>query len=68
MAITDESEDPPEPLSERARARGWHVISNPSRRPDPEADELKTLIRGMRVRRRARGVRKADETDPPEAA
>lgn len=68
MANTDESENPPEHLPERARARGWRVISNPVRRAESEADELKTLIRGMRLRRRARGVRKADETDPPEAA
>jgi hypothetical protein len=68
MSTTDESENPPEHQSERARARGWRVISSPALRPDPEADEVKTLIRSMQGKRRASGVRKADETDPPEAA
>ena len=68
MATTDESETPEDQLSERVTARGWRVISSPARRPDPGADELKMLIQTMRGQRRERGRRKADETEPPEAA
>lgn len=70
MTTADETKDLPDHSSGRARAPDWRVISNPNpaRRPDPEADELKTLIGTMRGRRRTPGERKADETDPPEAA
>lgn len=70
MATTDEPENLPDHSSGRAGAAGWRVISNPNpaRRPDPEANELKSLIGTMRGRQRPPGVRKADETDPPEAA
>lgn len=70
MAIADETEDLPDHSPGRARAPGWRVIRNPNpaRRPGPEADELRALIGTMRGRRRTAGERKADETDPPEAA
>ena len=68
MATTDESDTPEDQLSERVSARGWRVIGSPTRRPDPGAGELRESIRSMRGQRRERGRRKADETDPPEAA
>lgn len=70
MATADEMENLSDHSSGRAGAAGWRVLSNPNptRDPDPEADELKALIGTMQGRRRAPGVRKADETDPPEAA
>lgn len=70
MAIADETKDLSDHSPGRARALGWRVISNPNspRRPGPEADELRALIGTMRGRRRTPGERKADETDPPEAA
>lgn len=55
-------------LTERINPNGWRVISNPTRKPDPGADELKTLIRTVQKGRRTPGRRKADETGPPEAA
>ena len=67
MATADESENLLEHLSERINRKGWHVISNPTRRPDPQADELKTLIQTMQARRTS-DKRKPDETDPPEKA
>jgi hypothetical protein len=70
MANTEEPENLPDHSSGRAVPGGWRVISNPdpARQPAPEADELKTLIGTVRGRRRTPGARKADETDPPEAA
>jgi hypothetical protein len=68
MASTDESENLLDHLTERINANGWRVISNPTRRPEPESDELKTLIQTMQGRQRVPGRRKMDETDPPEAA
>jgi hypothetical protein len=68
MSITDESENLLEHLTERINPDGWHVISNPTRRPDPEADKLKTLIQTMQERRQPPGKRKVEETEPPEAA
>jgi hypothetical protein len=66
--ITDEPESPADNSSGRAVANGRRVISNPTRRPDPEDNKLKTLIRNMRERQQARGGRRGNETDPPEAA
>jgi hypothetical protein len=68
MAATDDSEDLSDHLSERISPNGWRVISNPTRRPDPGAHELKTLIRSMQKGRRSPGRRKVDKTEPPEAA
>ncbi|MDT5268333.1 MAG: hypothetical protein QOH49_519 [Acidobacteriota bacterium] len=68
MATTDDSENLPDHLTERVSPNGWRVISNPTRRPDPRADELKTLIRTMQKGRRSPGRRKVDKTEPPEAA
>jgi hypothetical protein len=68
MSATDESEDLLDHLTERINPNGWRVINNPTRQPDPDADELKTLIRTMQKGRRTPGKRKVDKTDPPEAA
>jgi len=63
MSATDESEDLPDQLTERINPNGWRVISNPTRRPNPGTDELKTLIRTMQKGRRSPGRRKMDETE-----
>jgi hypothetical protein len=68
MAATDDPDNLPDHLTERINPNGWRVISNPTRRPDPGADELKTLIRTMQKGQRTPGKRKVDETEPPEAA
>jgi hypothetical protein len=68
MAATDDPENLPDHLTERVNPNGWRVISNPTRQPDPGADELKTLIRTMQKGRRTPGKRKVGETEPPEAA
>jgi hypothetical protein len=68
MAATDDSENLPDHLTERTNPNGWRVISNPTRQPVPEADDLKTLIRTMQERRRLTGKQKVEETEPPEAA
>ena len=68
MAATDDSENLLDHLTKRINPNGWRVISNPARRPDPGADELKTLIRAIQKGRRSSGRRKVDETEPPEAA
>jgi hypothetical protein len=68
MAATDDPNNLPDHLTERINPSGWRVISNPTRQPDPGADELKTLIRTMQKGRRSPGKRKVDETEPPEAA
>jgi hypothetical protein len=68
MAATDDPENLPDHLTERINPNGWRVISNPTRQPDPGADELKTLIRTMQKGRRTPSKRKVDETEPPEAA
>ncbi len=68
MAATDDPDNLPDHLTERINPNGWRVISNPTRRPDPGADELKTLIRTMQKGRQSPGGRKVDETEPPEAA
>jgi len=68
MSTTDESENLLDHLTKRINPNGWRVISNPTRQPDPEADELKTLIRTIQNGRRSPGKRKVDETEPPEAA
>lgn len=66
--IKDEPKSSVDNSSGRAVANGWRVISNPSRRPCPEDDELKTLSRSMRERQQVRGGRWRDKSDPPEAA
>jgi hypothetical protein len=48
MAATDDSENLLDHLTERIDPNGWRVNSNPTRQPDLEADDLKTLIRTMR--------------------
>lgn len=68
MAITDESENLLGHLTERININGWRVISNPTRQPGPEADELKLLIQTMRKLRHVSGKHHAGETEPPEAA
>lgn len=68
MAATDDPESLLDHLTERINPNGWRVISNPTRRPDTGADELKTLIRTMQNGRRSPGRRKVDESEPPEAA
>jgi hypothetical protein len=68
MAATNDPENLLDHLTERINPNGWRVISNPTRRPDPEADELKTLIQTIQKGRRTPGRRKVDETEPPEAA
>jgi hypothetical protein len=68
MAATEDPENLPNHLTEHISLNGWRVISNPIRQPEPGADELKTLIRTMQNGRRSPGRRKADETEPPEAA
>lgn len=67
IATTDESEKLLDRVSERVNPNGWRVISNPTRQPDPEADELKTLTQSMQ-QQRITGKRKIEETEPPEAA
>jgi hypothetical protein len=68
MSAADDSENLPDHSTYRSHPNGWRVISNPTRRPDPGADELKTLIQTMQQGRRSPGRRKQDETEPPEAA
>ena len=68
MAATDDPDNLPDHLTERINPNGWRVISNPTRQPDPGADELKTLIQTMQKGRRSPGRRKVDEAEPPEAA
>jgi hypothetical protein len=68
MSATDDSENLLDHLTERINPNGWRVISNLIRQPDPDAGELKTLIRTMQKGRRSLGKRKVDETDSPEAA
>jgi hypothetical protein len=68
MSAADKSEDMRDHLTEHTNPNGWRVISNPTRRPDPGADELKTLIQTMQKGRPSPGGRKVDETEPPEAA
>lgn len=67
MATTNDSENLLDHLTECINPNGWRVISNPTRRPEPGASELKTLIRTIQKGRRAPGRRKVDETKPPEA-
>jgi hypothetical protein len=67
MSSTDESENLLDQVSERINPNGWRVISNPTRPPDPEIGELKTLIQTMQ-QQRVPGRRKIEETEPPEAA
>lgn len=47
MAITDESENLLDHLTERINPNGWRVISNRTQQPDLEANELKTLNQTM---------------------
>lgn len=68
MSITDETENLLDDLSERINPNGWRVISNPTQQPNPKAEELKTLIQTMQGGRRSPSERKAEKTEPPEAA
>nr|QEO74550.1 hypothetical protein [uncultured bacterium] len=68
MSAADESENLLDHSTERISPNGWRVISNPTRRPEPGADELRTLIQSMQTGRRLPGRRKVDKTEPPEAA
>ncbi len=68
MSAADKPENLLDHLTERINPNGWRVISNPTRQPDPGADELKTLIQSIQGQRRTHGRLKADETEPPEAA
>lgn len=68
MSTKNESENLLDHLTERINSNGWRVISNPTRQPDPEADDIKTLIRTMQKGRRSHGKRKVEETDPLDAA
>jgi hypothetical protein len=68
MSTKDESENLLDRLTERINPNGWRVISNPTRQPDPAADELKALIQTMQQGRRSPGQQKVEETEPPEAA
>ena len=67
MSSTDESENLLDHVSERINPNGWRVITNPTRPPDPEIGELKSLIQTMK-KQRVPGKRKIEEADPPEAA
>jgi hypothetical protein len=40
MTATDDPDNLPDNLTKRVNPNGWRVISNPTRRPDPGADEL----------------------------
>jgi hypothetical protein len=68
MSRTDESENLLDHLTKRINPNDWRVISNPTRQPAPEADELKTLIQTIQKGGQSPGKRKVDETEPPEAA
>lgn len=68
MSFTGESENLLDHLSEHINPNGWRVISNLTRLPDPEADELKSLIQIIQRRHHLPGKRKIEETDSPEAA
>jgi hypothetical protein len=68
MSSAKESENVVDPLTERINSKGWRVISNPTRQPAPEADELKTLMRTVRTQQRVPVRWQLEETEPPEAA
>ncbi|MCA1568276.1 MAG: hypothetical protein LC803_22055 [Acidobacteria bacterium] len=68
MAITDESENLLDHLTERINPNGWRVISNRTRQPDLEADELKTLIQTMQKQQQVPSKWQTEEANPPEAA
>lgn len=68
MAITDKPENLTNHSTGHLTPKGWRVLSNPTRQPDPEADELKLLIQTMRKLRQVSGKHHAGEADPPEAA
>jgi hypothetical protein len=56
-------------LTERINPKGWRVISNRTRQPDLEAEELKTLIQTMQKQQQVPGSKgQPEETSPPEAA
>jgi hypothetical protein len=61
MAATDDSENLLDHLTERINPNGWRVISNPTRQPEPEADDLKTTdpndARGAASTRKAKSRR-----------
>jgi hypothetical protein len=70
MAITDEdeSENLLDHFTERINPNGWRVISHPTRQPDLEVDELKTVIQTMQKQQQVPGKWQSEETNPPEAA
>ena len=68
MSSENESDNLVGPLTKRINSKGWRLISNPSRQPTPEADELKTLMRTMPKQQRVPSRWQLEETDPPEAA
>jgi hypothetical protein len=68
MSSAKESETVVDPLTERINSKGWRVISNPTRQPTPEANELKTLMPTVRTQQRVPVRWQLEETDPPEAA
>ena len=68
MSITDESENLLDHLTERINSNGWRAISNRTRQPGLEADELKTLIQTMQKQQQVAGKGQPEETSPPEAA
>jgi hypothetical protein len=48
MSAAGESRNLPDHSTGRIDPDGWRVVGNPTRRPDPGADEFKTLTRTMR--------------------
>ncbi len=68
MTTKDESENLQDHLTKRINPNGWRVISNPTRQPNLEAKELKTLLQTMQKRQQVPGKRRSEETDSPEAA
>jgi hypothetical protein len=68
MSNQDESENLLDHLTARINPNDWRGISNPTRQPIPEADELKALIQTMQQCHRSPGRRKVKETEPSEAA
>ncbi len=68
MSAANESENLLDHLTERINPNGWRLISNPTRQPNLEAKELKTLLQTMQKRQQVPGKRRSEETDSPEAA
>ena len=68
MSSADESENASDQSCGRTCPGGWRVISSPTLRQEPEADELKSLIQSMGKGRRTPGGRRPEEAESPEAA